>query len=306
MTITEKLLTVNKFSRPGTKRASTTKIALHYVGNPGTTAINNRNYFENCKTTGTYVSSNYIVGLDGEVIRCIPDDEIAYCTNQANAYSISVETCHPDATGKFNTATYNSLVELCAQLLTKYNLTSEDLIRHFDVTGKVCPKCFVAVSKGGSDDDNLTSWKKFKADVGAKMSGSKASETSTSTTAQLYRIRKTWWDISSQIGAYSSLDNAKKACTVGYTVFDKDGNAVYTNSAGYTKGQAVTIKANAPLFANETTATASSRLSGGTFYLYDGILCKNHRYRITTKADSCGKTPVGKYVTGYVSLDNFI
>lgn len=169
MNITEKLLTVNRYSRPGTKRKETTKIAVHYVANPKSTAIANRNYFENNRLTKNSVSSNYIVGLEGEVIRCVPDDEIAHCTNTANAYSISIECCHPDWTGKFNDKTYASLVELCAELLKKYGLTANDLIRHYDVTGKICPKCFVPASKGGSDDDKQTAWKKFKADVEERM-----------------------------------------------------------------------------------------------------------------------------------------
>lgn len=47
---------------------------------------------------------------------------------------------------------------------------------------------------------------------------------------QLYRVRKTWADSKSQIGAYSSLDNAKVACDKagsGYYVFDESGKAVY-------------------------------------------------------------------------------
>lgn len=302
MKIEEKLLTVNQYSRPGSKRNSTTKIAVHYVANPGTSAIANRNYFENCKTTGVYVSSNYIVGLDGEVIRCVPDDEIAYCTNQANAYSVSIETCHPDWTGKFDPKTYSSLVELCAMLLKKYKLGSDDLIRHFDVTGKVCPKCFVEASKGGSDDEKNSAWNKFKFDVKAKMNGN----TSSSGTSQLYRVRKSWSDAKSQIGAFSSLDNAKKACKPGFSVFDSGGKKVFPEEAksGFTKGQKVQIRANTPLFANAETTVHSSRISG-TYYIYDGIPCHNGRYRITTRADYCGKTPSGQYVTGFVSLDNF-
>lgn len=45
---------------------------------------------------------------------------------------------------------------------------------------------------------------------------------------QLYRVRKSWSDAKSQIGAYSSLENAKKACKSGYSVFDNDGKVVYT------------------------------------------------------------------------------
>ena len=48
---------------------------------------------------------------------------------------------------------------------------------------------------------------------------------------QIYRVRTSWDNASSQIGAYKSLENAKKVCSVGYTVYDKDGKAVYTNKA---------------------------------------------------------------------------
>lgn len=71
------------------------------------------------------------------------------------------------------------------------------------------------------------------------------------------------------------------------------------------KGQAVHIGSNVPLFANETTSTPAARLTAGTYYIYDGVPCKLGRYRVTTTAASCGKTPAGKYVTGYVSVDNF-
>lgn len=45
-----------------------------------------------------------------------------------------------------------------------------------------------------------------------------------------YRIRKTWSDESSQLGAYQSLDKAKAACPYGYFVFDDNGKAIYLNS----------------------------------------------------------------------------
>ena len=140
MEITKMWLTVNPYSRPGTIRKRTEKVAVHYVGNPGTTALNNRNYFNNlAKNHSRYVSSNYIVGLDGEVLECVPPEEIAYCTNQANEYSISIECCHPDSTGKFTDATETALAELCVYLLKRYGLTADDIIRHYDVTGKQCP-----------------------------------------------------------------------------------------------------------------------------------------------------------------------
>ena len=126
MNILQKLLTHN---RPYTKRKKTTAIAVHWVGNAGTSAINNRNYFQ---TTDREVSSNYIVGLQGEIICCIPDDEVSWCTNRANSYTVSIETCHPDWTGKFSDSTYRSLVELTAHLCKKYGLHPQKggAIRH--------------------------------------------------------------------------------------------------------------------------------------------------------------------------------
>lgn len=186
MQITEKLLTPNKYSRPCTKRGKTTKIAVHYIGNPNTSAIANRNYFENLRfqkatndnTTNRWVSSHYIVGLQGEVIRCIPDDEISYCTNQANAYSISIETCHPKSDGIFTDSTYISLCELCALLLKKYKLTVNDLIRHYDVTKKQCPLHW-SPTKYQSEAIATARWNKFKSDVQTVMNGGKVTKNNT-------------------------------------------------------------------------------------------------------------------------------
>ena len=139
MKIQQMFLTPNKYSRPQTPLKRVTKIAVHYVGNPNTTAKNNRDYFENQRFGGRYVSSHFVIGLGGEVIQCIPTSEIAYCTNAANSYSISIECCHPDATGKFTAATEQALAELCAYLCGQFGLTADDIIRHYDVTGKQCP-----------------------------------------------------------------------------------------------------------------------------------------------------------------------
>ena len=168
MTITDALLTPNKFSRPQIPLKSVKKVVLHYVGNPKSSAMANRNYFENQKSGGRYVSSHYIIGLEGEILRCVPENEVAYCSNQANTYSISIECCHPDATGKFTDATTDSSAELCAYLLKKYGLKVDDLIRHYDVTGKQCPLWFVP-TKYQSEAVANARWAGFKALVSQKM-----------------------------------------------------------------------------------------------------------------------------------------
>ncbi|PYG88508.1 N-acetylmuramoyl-L-alanine amidase [Ruminiclostridium sufflavum DSM 19573] len=154
MKITEMLLTPSLYNRQQTK-INVTKIAVHYVGNPNSTALANRNYFESLsKSRTTKASSHYIIGLQGEIIRCIPEKEQSICTNSANPYSISIECCHPDTTGKFKETTYNALIELCADICRRYNLNPlADIIRHYDVTGKICPKWFV---------DNPKEWEVFR------------------------------------------------------------------------------------------------------------------------------------------------
>ena len=138
------LLTPNEYSRPQIPIESVQYIAIHYTANPGATAIANRNYFENLATThDTKVSSHFVVGLDGEVVQCIPTSEMSYATNSRNVDTLSIECCHPDETGKFNEATYDSAVKLSAWLCVRFGLTSENVIRHYDVTGKNCPKYYV-------------------------------------------------------------------------------------------------------------------------------------------------------------------
>lgn len=142
MQIKEMLLTPNKYSRPQIPLKSVKKIAVHYTGDPGASALDERNYFEGLKNGGgRSVSSHFIIGLSGEIIQCIPLNEWSYCTNQANAYSISIECCISDAVcGKFTAATEQSLAELCAYLCNKFKLDpTNDIIRHYDVTGKQCP-----------------------------------------------------------------------------------------------------------------------------------------------------------------------
>lgn len=178
MTIQEMFLTPNKYSRPQIPLKEVKKIAVHYVGNPNTSALANRNYFENCKEGGRYVSSHYIVGLKGEVIQCIPLNEWSYCTNQANGYTISIETCHPKSDGIFNDSTYVSLCELCAMLLKKFNLTTNDLIRHYDVTRKTCPLHWTP-TKYQSEAVATARWNRFKQDVQTVMDGGKVTRNNT-------------------------------------------------------------------------------------------------------------------------------
>lgn len=159
------LLDVNPYSRPGTETEEITGIVVHYTANPGSTAQNNRDYFNGLKDSHeTEASSNFIVGLDGEIIQCVPTWEMAYASNSRNIDTVSIECCHPDETGKFTDETYRALVQLTAWLCVKFDLTEDQVIRHYDVTGKNCPKYFV---------ENEDAWAQFKEDAaGAIAKGS--------------------------------------------------------------------------------------------------------------------------------------
>lgn len=160
--IQQEILPVNPYSRPGDKISKVTAIVVHYVGNPGTTAEQNRSYFNNlAELKNAYASSHYVVGLQGEIIQCVPLDEIAYASNNRNYDTISIECCHQDAGGRFTGDTYNSLVRLVAALCRTYGLNPEtDVIRHYDVTGKLCPIYYV---------NNPDEWYAFKLSVKNEM-----------------------------------------------------------------------------------------------------------------------------------------
>lgn len=158
--IEQNFIRTNEFSRPGKKLERVNGIVIHYVGNPGTTAMQNRNYFDSlADQTGektVSVSSNFIIGLEGEIVQCMPLDEVAYASNQRNSDTLSIECCHPDATGEFTTETYESMVKLTAWLCKELDLDAKDVIRHYDVTKKKCPLYFV---------DHTNAWKQFRTDV---------------------------------------------------------------------------------------------------------------------------------------------
>lgn len=163
-------LTVNPWSRPGEPLKKIKGVVIHYVGNPGTTARANRNYFESLSggEQETYASSHFIIGLEGEVVQCVPLTEIAYASNTRNDDTVSVEVCHPDETGVFSRPSYNRCVELTAWLCHEFRLNpAEDVIRHYDVTGKQCPLYYV---------EDPAAWDAFLEDTAEALEALEAAE----------------------------------------------------------------------------------------------------------------------------------
>lgn len=155
---TEDFLTPNEYSRPGDALTKVNSIFVHYTANPGTSAAQNRSYFEQQKDTHERsVSSHFIIGYDGEIIQCVPLDEIAYAVQTRNEDSISIECCYLAEDGSFTQETYDSLIMLLRWLVEVYALdVEEDILRHYDCGGKKCPIYYV---------ENEDAWRKLKENV---------------------------------------------------------------------------------------------------------------------------------------------
>lgn len=142
--IVEEFLTPNPYSRPGERLPEVNNIFIHYTANQGTSARQNRSYFENLGLTGeTSASAHFVIGFEGEIIQCLPLDEIGYAVKSRNYDSISIECCYLSPDGEFTSQTYESLLALTGWLLKEYRLSPSDVLRHYDEGGKLCPLYYV-------------------------------------------------------------------------------------------------------------------------------------------------------------------
>jgi len=191
MTITNALLTMGASHGRNGRSMVPHGVVVHYVGNPGSSAMGNRNYFEN-GSGGAGVSAHFIIGLDGEILRCIPETECAAHAGASygsawnemaksnNSKFIGIECCHPGADGKFNDKVINSLVWLAADLCRRFKLNPQtDLYRHYDICGKMCPIYYVKTPDAWSDLKNkiIASYAQMTGSQTAPSSPAEASNT---------------------------------------------------------------------------------------------------------------------------------
>lgn len=125
-------------------------IVIHYTANNGDTAQGNANYFYSINRNA---SANYFVD-ENEIVQVVPDNYIAwhcgaksyvhpYCRNNN---SIGIELCsRKDSNGSyyFKDEVVNNSIQLVVFLMKKYDIPVENVIRHYDVTKKLCPLPFV-------------------------------------------------------------------------------------------------------------------------------------------------------------------
>lgn len=182
----EMLLTSGRGGRPG-RKIQPKAVVIHWTANTnsGADAVANRNYFENHPQN--YVSAHYIVD-DRQVVKCLPEDEMGYhvganryqakalelLSSYPNNCTIGIEIC-VNKDGDF-ARTYRNAVALTADILRRYGWGTGRLWRHYDITGKDCPRFFV--NDEGARAYGFTSaaegWERFKADVKNEMRGEEA------------------------------------------------------------------------------------------------------------------------------------
>lgn len=97
-----------------------------------------------------------MIGYEGEIVQCVPLDEIAYAVAGRNLDSISIECCYTAEDGSFSQETYDSLIQLLRWLVEAYDLDTEDILRHYDAGGKKCPVYYA---------ENPEEWEQLKEDV---------------------------------------------------------------------------------------------------------------------------------------------
>jgi N-acetylmuramoyl-L-alanine amidase CwlA len=204
-------------------------VVMHYTGNEKDTAKNNALYFKN---NDVDVSAHFFVD-DSNIYQSIElRDKAWHCGTDGKYYhkvcrnsnSFSIEMCCTGGNYKISDKTVENSAHLCAHLCKMLGITDKTVdtyvLRHYDITHKKCPAQMV---------ENAKEWTAFKTKVKNILKGSKSDDTTSTKSDGLYRVRKSWDDPKSQIGAFKNLTNAKSQVNryPGYSVFDNKGKKVY-------------------------------------------------------------------------------
>ena len=155
-------ISMNKYTRPSIKLKQVKKIVLHWTANPGASAENHQKYFNGTAIKSKTYASAHIFVDSKEAICIIPLDEVAYHANDhyernangevfrgipeltpnANKLSLGVEMC-VEKDGSISQSTIQRTAIVIAELCKTYQIDENDIVRHYDVTHKLCPKPFV-------------------------------------------------------------------------------------------------------------------------------------------------------------------
>ena len=228
-------------------------------------------------------SANYGIGLDTRVGMYVEEKNRAWTSSNANNdhQAITIEVANDGGAPNWHVSdkVVNKLIELCVDIckrngIPKLTYTGDangTLTLHKFFAPTVCPGPYL---------ESKMHW--IAEQVNKKLG------VTTTTSKALYRVRKTWTDSASQVGAYTNLSNAQKACDKAgksYSVFDTNGNKVYP-----TQSYKVKVMVDA----------LNIRAGAGTQYKINGCIRDYGVYTITETKNNWGKLKSGQ---GWICLD---
>jgi len=186
-------------------------------------------------------SSNYGIGSDGRIGLYVNECDRSWCSssssNDNRAITIEVANDGGAATGwHVSDKAMQSLIELCADICQRNGIkelkwkADKNLIGQVDKQNLTVHRWFAAKSCPGDYLYNKHPY--IVSEVNKKLNNDKKADPVVvvkPSNDEIYRVRKSWNDSKSQIGAYRSIVNAQKACREGYSVFDSKGNVLFSN-----------------------------------------------------------------------------
>lgn len=264
-----------------------------------------------CFPKGREASCNYGIGKDGKVALCVEEKNRSWCSSSAenDQRAVTIE-CASDGTAPyaFNTAVYNALIELCVDICKRNGKNKLLWLGDKTKTLNYAPKSGEMVltvhrwfaNKSCPGDWMYSRMGDLATTVTKRLSGVSGggSTTTTPTGKTLYRVRKSWSDAKSQIGAFSVLANAKSLVdkNPSYKVFDESGKVVYEKGSTSTAFKPYTVRV--------TATDLYIRKGAGTNYSANGFI-KPGVYTIVAESSGQGATKWGKLKSGagWISLD---
>lgn len=289
-------------------------IVLHYTANKTDKAINNCKYFQ---TSGRNASAHYFVGDDG-VYQSVEDDCIAWSVGGSrysnykntggakfygictNSNSLNIEMCSQN--GVITDKTQNNAAELVKFLMNKYNIKIENVIRHFDVTGKNCP------GWNGWSNNGFSKWNAFK----SKLTSNNVKQETTTNTNSSFTIKVTADVLNVRSGAGTNYPiTTKIKQNQVYTIVEvKNGwgklksgagwiNLSYTTKIGEVKQTTTTNSNNSSYRVKITANVLNVRQGAGTNYKVTTQVKKNQVYTIVETQNGWGKLKSG---AGWINL----
>lgn len=262
-------------------------------------------------STSRQASCNYGIGTDGRVSLCVEEKNRSWCSssNANDQRAITIE-CASDKTEPYamNSAVYATLIKLCTDICKRNGKTKLLWFADKDKALNHSPKSdemVITVHRWFANKSCPGDWLYARlGDLAAKVTAALGSSTEAHSTEKTvwYRVRKTWADSKSQLGAYKVLANAKAKVDAnpGYAVFDENGNAIYGTAAtsGFT-----------PYMVRVSIDNLNIRTGPGTNHSTVGKFTGKGSFTIVEEAAGQGATKWGllkSYASGrngWISLD---